>query len=603
MTLLTQTALFLGAALLIVPLLHRLGMATVLGYLVTGLLLGPNLLDMAGNAERVLHFAEYGVVMLLFLIGLELEPSRLWALKRSIFVLGGLQVALTGLLFTGIGLAMGFRPGVSAIGGFGLAMSSTSFVLQLLADKKQLTTRHGRESFAILLFQDIAVIPLLAVLPILAGNSTQDYNLMYFGKVAAVFGLLFAASRVVVRPVFRLIAASGAHELLTAAALFIILGIALLMQQLGLSMALGAFVTGVLLADSPYRHELEASIEPFKGLLLGLFFMAVGMSADIHLLVSKPVLVLGGAFALMGLKFLVLAGIGKLVGNSWSTSVRLGMVLSQGGEFAFVLFSTAVGEKLLPVKLGDQLILIVTLSMALTPLMFLILERWIEPLWKKQEKKREFDKIEDLNNPVIIAGFGRFGQIVARVLRTHKIGFTALEGDARQVDFVRRFGNNIYYGNPSNLDLLRSAHLDKAKVFILAIDDVNDSIRTANQVRHYYPNLPILARARDRRHAYMLMDMGVNVIFRETFLSSLDLARQTLVELGYDPERARRSVEMFRDYDERLLKRQQAFYQDEESLIASNKQAMAELEELFESDARATRRQDDGVDGEVGDPA
>lgn len=590
MTLLSQTALFLGAALLIVPLCHRLGLATVLGYLVTGLILGPNLLDVAGNTRNVMHFAEYGVVMLLFLIGLELEPSRLWALRRSIFILGGLQVALTGALFTGIGLMLGFKPVVSAIAGFGLAMSSTSFVLQLLAEKKQLTARHGRESFAILLFQDMAVIPMLAVLPLLSGNGAQDYNLIYFGKVFAVFGLLIAASRFVVRPVFRMIAASGAHELLTAAALFIVVGITLLMEYLGLSMALGAFVTGVLLADSPYRHELEASIQPFKGLLLGLFFMAVGMSADIHQLIKTPLLIVGGALGLMAMKFLVLAAIGRLAGNNWPTSIRLGMVLSQGGEFAFVLFSTAAGYKLLPGKLGDQLILIVTLSMALTPLVFWVLERWIEPLWKQQEK-REFDKIEDLDSPVVIAGFGRFGQIVARVLRTHKIGFTALEGDARQVDFVRRFGNNVYYGNPSNLDLLRSAHLDRAKVFILAIDDVDDSIRTANQVRHYYPNLTILARARDRRHAYMLMDLGVNVIFRETFLSSLDLARQTLVELGYDPARARRSVEMFRDYDEKLLKRQQLIYHDEESLIASNQAAMKELEDLFESDERALRQQ------------
>ena len=598
MTLLTQTALFLGAALLIVPLGHRLGLATVLGYLLTGLILGPNLLDVAGNAGNVMHFAEYGVVMLLFLIGLELEPSRLWALKRQIFVLGGLQVMLTGLLFTCIGLLFGLKPVVAAIAGFGLSMSSTSFVLQLLADKKQLSAKHGRKSFAILLFQDIAVIPLLAVLPLLSGNSTQEYNLAYFGKVFAVFGLLIVASRFVVRPVFRVIAASGANELLTAAALFIILGITLLMEYLGLSMALGAFVTGVLLADSPYRHELEASIQPFKGLLLGLFFMAVGMSADIHLLISHPLLMIGGALGLMAMKFAVLAGIGKALGNTWQTSIRLGMVLSQGGEFAFVLFSTAAGYKLLPGKLGDQLILIVTLSMALTPLAFMILAKWIEPLWGQKEK-REFDKIEDHDNPVVIAGFGRFGQIVARVLRTHKIGFTALEGDARQVDFVRRFGNNIYYGNPSNLDLLRAAHLDKAKVFILAIDDVDDSIRTAVQVRHYFPNLPILARARDRRHAYMLMDLGVKVIFRETFLSSLDLARQTLVELGYDPARAERSVRTFRDYDEKLLKRQQAFYHDEESLIASNKEAMKDLEELFDSDEKALRKQMAEAEGKI----
>ncbi|WP_297920602.1 monovalent cation:proton antiporter-2 (CPA2) family protein [uncultured Agitococcus sp.] len=588
MTLLGQAAIFLGAALLVVPLCHRLGLATVLGYLITGILIGPNLLDLAGDANTVLHFAEFGVVMLLFIIGLELEPSRLWVLKRSIFVLGGLQVFVTGCLFSAIGVALDFSLVTSCIAGFGLAMSSTAFVMQLLAEKKQLTTRHGREAFAILLFQDMAVIPLLAILPILSGGGNQEYNLTYFAKVIGVFVLLIAASRVVIRPVFRLIAASKANELLTAAALFIIIGIAVVMDKLGLSMALGAFVTGVLLADSEYRHELEANIQPFKGLLLGLFFMAVGMSTDMHRLTNEPLLIVGGAIALMTLKFLVLIIIGKFVGNPWQTSIRLGVSLAQGGEFAFVLFSSATGLKLLPSELSDRLILIVTLSMALTPLAFFLLEKLVEPLWNKQEK-RAFDEIhaDDHENPVVIAGFGRFGQIIARVLKMHKIPFTALEGDARQVDFVRRFGNKIYYGNPSHVEMLRAAKLDKAKVFILAIDDVNDSIRTAMQVRHYYPHLTILARARDRRHSYQLMDIGVHVVTRELFASSLDVAQKALIEAGLSPERAAQGIQKFREYDEQLLIRQQAFYQDEESLIASNKQAMRDLEELFESDERA----------------
>jgi glutathione-regulated potassium-efflux system protein KefB len=592
MTLLTQAAVFLGAAILVVPLCHRFGLATVLGYLITGILIGPNVLDLAGDANTVLHFAEFGVVMLLFVIGLELEPSRLWVLRRSIFVLGGLQVMVTGALFTAFGVAIGFSVTTSFIAGFGLAMSSTAFVMQLLAEKKQLTARHGRESFAILLFQDMAVIPLLAILPILSGGGTQEYNLTYFAKVIGVFSLLILASRFVIRPFFRLVAASKANELLTAAALFIIIGIALAMDKLGLSMALGAFVTGVLLADSEYRHEIEANIQPFKGLLLGLFFMAVGMSTDMHRLINEPLLIVGGAVLLMSLKFIILVLIGKWVGNPWQTSIRLGITLAQGGEFAFVLFSSATTLKLLPLELSDRLILIVTLSMALTPLAFYLLEKLIEPRWNKQEK-RAFDEIaaDDHENPVVIAGFGRFGQIIARVLRMHKIRFTALEGDARQVDFVRRFGNNIYYGNPSHIEMLRAAKLDKAKVFILAIDDVNDSIRTAMQVRHYYPHLTILARARDRRHAYQLMDIGVKVITRELFASSLEIAEQALIGAGLSPERAKQGVDKFKAYDEQLLKRQQAFYHDEESLIASNKEAMQELEDLFESDERAALQQ------------
>lgn len=593
MTLLAQSAVFLGAALFVVPLCHRFGLATVLGYLITGIIIGPNFFDLAGDADTVLHFAEFGVVMLLFVIGLELEPSRLWVLRRSIFVLGGLQVMVTGTGFTGIGIFLGFDLTTSAIAGFGLAMSSTAFVMQLLAEKKQLTARHGRESFAILLFQDMAVIPLLAILPILSGTGSQEYNLTYFAKVIGVFSLLIIGSRVIIRPVFRLIAASKANELLTAAALFIIIGIALVMDTLGLSMALGAFVTGVLLADSEYRHELEANIQPFKGLLLGLFFMAVGMSTDMNRLIHEPLLIIGGAIGLMTLKFTVLVLIGKWVGNPWHTSIRLGVSLAQGGEFAFVLFSSATSLHLLPTELSDRLILIVTLSMALTPLAFYILEKVIEPRWVTKDK-RAFDEVhaDDHENPVVIAGFGRFGQIIARVLRMHKIRFTALEGDARQVDFVRRFGNNIYYGNPSNIEMLRAAKLDKAKVFILAIDDVNDSIRTAMQVRHYYPHLTILARARDRRHAYQLMDIGVKVITRELYASSLEVAEKTLIEIGLMPERARQSVATFRMYDEQLLVRQQAFYQDEASLIASNKEAMIDLEELFESDERAAQKQD-----------
>lgn len=591
MTLLGQATIFLGAALLIVPLCHRFGLATVLGYLITGILIGPNMLDVAGDAQTVLHFAEFGVVMLLFVIGLELEPSRLWVLKRSIFVLGGLQVFVTGCLFSTIGLALDFSLVTSCIAGFGLAMSSTAFVMQLLADKKQLTTRHGREAFAILLFQDIAVIPLLAVLPILSGTGTQEYNLTYFAKVIGVFALLIIASRIVIRPIFRLIAASKANELLTAAALFIIIGIAVVMDKLGLSMALGAFVTGVLLADSEYRHELEANIQPFKGLLLGLFFMAVGMSTDMYRLINEPLLIIGGAMLLMSLKFIVLIVIGKIVGNTWQTSIRLGVTLAQGGEFAFVLFSSATGLKLLPVELSDRLILIVTLSMALTPLAFFLLARFVEPLWNKAEK-RDFDEIaaDDHDNPVVIAGFGRFGQIIARILKMHKISFTAIEGDARQVDFVRRFGNKIYYGNPSHIEMLRAAKLDKAKVFILAVDEVNDSIRIAMQVRHYFPHLRILARARDRRHAYQLMDIGVQVIRRELYASSLEIALHALIEVGLSPERAAQGVQQFRDYDEKLLIRQQAFYQDEESLIASNKQAMRDLEELFDSDENFTKK-------------
>ncbi|MGO3081799.1 MAG: monovalent cation:proton antiporter-2 (CPA2) family protein, partial [Psychrobacter celer] len=591
--LMLQATIFLGAALLFVPLGKRFGIATVLGYLITGLILGPSGLDVAGNAESLLHFSEFGVVMLLFIIGLELQPSRLWALRRSIFVLGGLQVGLTGMLlmwllhqFFSLALDTAF------IVGFGLALSSTAFVLQILTEKQQLSSTHGREAFTILLFQDIAVIPLLAVIPFLSGVREQSYDLLYFGKVFAVFAGLIFASRYVVRPFFKFVASSGASELLTAVALFIVIGVSILMGQIGLSMALGAFLTGVLLADSEYRHELEASIEPFKGLLLGLFFMSVGMLTDVKLILAEPIFIIGCAIALMVIKFAVITAIAKVSGNRWPTSIRLGVTLAQGGEFAFVLFSVASAQNVLRPEVANTLNLIVTISMALTPLAFLLLEKIGEPLFAKSKPSREYDAIPDHEHQVIIAGFGRVGQIIGRVLRMHNIEFTAIERSANRVDFVRKFGNQVYYGDPKNPEILRAAGIKKARVFILAIDDLDRSITTAQYLRKNYPDMIVLARARDRQHYYRLREVGVRHIWRETYLSSLDMSRESLQLLGISPEKARETVQTFRDYDDDLIERQQAIYGDEASLIESAQSAMAELESLFDEDIDKARKMD-----------
>jgi glutathione-regulated potassium-efflux system protein KefB len=592
MSMLLQATIFLGAAVILVPLGRRFGLASVLGYLLTGIVLGPSLFNVAGDTEAVMHLAEYGVVMLLFVIGLELQPSRLWALRRSIFMMGGLQVGLTGGLLMLIVWKLFDRPlDSSFVIGFGLALSSTAFVLQLLTEKQQLASTHGRKGFSILLFQDIAVIPLLAILPLLSGARDQHYDLAYFSTVIAVFGGLILASRFVVRPFFRFVALSGATELLTAVALFIVMGVALLMDQLGISMALGAFLTGVLLADSEYRHELEASIEPFKGLLLGLFFMSVGMSTQLNLMITMPVLIIGGAVGLMLIKFAVLALIARLSGQRWPTSVRLGFTLAQGGEFAFVLFNTATQQNVLDASIVAPLNLIVTLSMALTPLSFLLLEKWINPFFASMRPERKYDQIPDNEHQVIIAGFGRVGQIIGRVLRMHNIEFTAIEKSVRQVDFVRKFGNQVYYGDPTNPDLLRAAGIQKARLFILALDDVEKSIRTARQLRVTYPDLIILARARDRQHVYRLREMGVHAIWRDTYLSALDMARVGLNKMGISEEHASRSIELFREYDERLLTRQQAIYDDEAEMLATAKAAATELEGLFDSDQRAKRHQ------------
>lgn len=590
-SMLELATIFLGAAIIIVPLGKRLGIATVLGYLLTGLIIStllPNL-----NSADILHFAEFGVVLLLFIIGLELQPSRLWALRRSIFMLGGLQMGITGAgIMVFMWLVAGRPLDTSFIVGMGLALSSTAFVLQILTEKQQLGSTHGREAFSILLFQDMAVIPLLAILPLLSGAREQHYDVVYFATVIGVFAGLIFVSRFVVRPFFKFVAQSGAQELLTAIALFIVIGVSMLMHKLDISMALGAFLTGVLLADSEYRHELESSIEPFKGLLLGLFFISVGMVADVKLVATMPLVIVGGAMLLMVFKFAVLAVIARLSGNRIGPSIRLGVVLAQGGEFAFVVFSAAMQQGVLSKDIMDILLMVVTMSMALTPLAFWLLERFIEPRLVARTPAPEYDQIPEHEHPVIIAGFGRFGQIIGRVLRMHNIEFTAIEKSIHRVDFVRKFGNEIYYGDPNNPELLRAAGIAHTKLFILAIDNVERSIKTAHYLHTHYPNLTIMARARDRQHYYRLREAGVKLIWRETYLTSVDLAREALTILGIPADKARKSVDFFREYDERLIERQRAVYDDEASLIESAKAANNELESLFDSDHHVTVRHD-----------
>lgn len=587
-----DATIFLGAAVILIPLAKRFGIATVLGYLFTGLLLGPSFLKVAGNPDDLLHFSEFGVVLLLFIIGLELQPSRLWALRQQIFVLGGLQVIVTGVVLMLLSwYFLDIRLSNSFVIGFGLALSSTAFVLQLLGKKKQLSTTHGQQAFTILLFQDIAVIPLLAALPFLSGAQEQNYDWIYFAKVISIFVGMIFVSRFVVRPFFKFVASSNVTELLTATALFIILGVSLLMNYIGLSMALGAFLTGVLLADSEYRHELQASIEPFKGLLLGLFFMSVGMLINVKLIVAKPLLIIGLAGLLMLIKFVVLTIIARLMGNKNESSIRLGVTLAQGGEFAFVLFSVATAQHLLTREQQNILNLVVTVSMAMTPLAFLLLEKIGNPLFAKATPSKEYDKIPNHEHAVVIAGFGRVGQIIGRVLRMHNIEFTAIEKSANQVDFVRKFGNQVYYGNPKNPEILRAAGLENAKVFIIAIGDIELSETVAAYAVRNYPHLTILARAKNREHYYRLRDVGVKYIWRETYLTSLDMSRETLEILGMDPKTARKTVQMFRDYDDALIERQRAIYQDEAEMIASAQSAIQELESLFDSDMTTAKHE------------
>lgn len=589
MTLLAEIAVFLAAAVVAVPLFRRFRLGAVLGYLAAGVIIGPWCLKFVTEVDNILHFAELGVVLLLFVIGLELQPSRLWVLRRSVFGLGGAQVLITGAVLGAIALAFGMTVQSAVVVGLGLAMSSTAFVLQILAEKGQLTARHGRSSFAILLFQDIAVIPLLALIPLLgaramdlSGSSTWLAALTAIGVIVAVV----VGGRYLLRPILHAIAVSGIREIFTAATLLVVIGTSLLMTSVGLSMPLGAFLAGVLLADSDYRHELEADIEPFKGLLLGLFFISVGMSADLGLIISHPFAIFGATAALMAVKAAILLGIGRLSGHSWKSSRGLAVALCQGGEFAFVLFALAADSGILGRTLTDSLVIVVTLSMALTPLAF-VLNDVVIAGWLRKPVEEKFDEIDAGENRVIIAGFGRVGQIVGRLLRAKRISFTALDKSAAQVETVRRFGSRAYYGDASRPDMLLAAKADKAEILVLAIDDVESSLRTAETAKKHFPNLRIYARARNRFHAYRLMDIGVDYLIRETYGSSLELTQQVLRGLSLTEWEAQDAVATFRRHDEQFLARQHAVYHDETQLIQSSKEAVQELESLLQSDTES----------------
>jgi len=554
---------FLLAAVIAVPLFKRFGLGAVLGYLAAGVVLGPFGAKVVPDAAPVLTASEIGVVMMLFVIGLELSPARLWVMRRPVFGMGGLQVLLSGLA---------------------LALSSTAVSLQLLSERKALNTEHGRTGFAILLFQDIAAIPLIAAVPLLGAAAASPDPIWHdvlkaVGAIAAVV----IGGRVLLRQLFRLAARIGVPEMLTASALFAVLGAGWVMHLAGLSMGLGAFLAGVLLADSEFRHEIESQIEPFKGLLLGLFFMAVGMSIDLKLIAAEPGMIVLGTCVLLLVKSLVLFTIARRLGRmGWREALQLAAVMALGGEFAFVVLSEAVKARLIDEALQNRLIAIVGLSMALTPLSVIAASRVLRA-HPDRAPAREFDALPSGHPQVILAGFGRFGQIVARMLVAQKIPFVALETDATQVDFVRRFGNAVYYGDPSRPDLLRSAGAAHAVLFINAIDSAEANIRVTRVVRRLYPNMRIFARAHDRRHAWQLMDLGAQVT-RETFASGLEMGRDVLVALGMSEEQATQRVQKFRRHDEELLTTQHLIYDDEAALLESAKQARSELEQLFEAD-------------------
>jgi len=585
MDLMQEAFVYLVAALVMVPLSKRLGFGSVLGYLVAGIVIGPSTLGLIKDPDHILHFAELGVVFLLFIIGLELRPSRLWVMRKMVFGLGTAQMLVTAVAITLVGMLFGLEQKAALIIGLILALSSTAFVLQMLAEKKQLTTTHGRAAFSILLLQDLAVIPLIAVLPMLGATAVDSSSLVNFALAIATIGGLIIGGRHLLRPVLRLSAASGIPEIFTATALLVVIGAALLMQLAGLSMVLGAFIAGMLLADSEFRHELEADIAPFKGLLLGLFFIAVGMSVNLDLLFQQPVTIALIVFALVATKALVLFPLARLfsIGDKTS-SISLAIVLAQGGEFAFVLFGIAGRTELLDATLIDQLILAVAVSMLLTPIAYLFTERLSLTFNKPVEPV--YDKMQNQHHEVIIAGFGRFGQIVGRVLAMTGKQFTALDIDPSQVDVVRSYGNVVHFGDTSKLELLRAAGAGQAKLFVLAVGNVESSIRTAETVTRHFPNLTIVARARNRHHQHHLMDLGIKYIYRETLMSSLAMSEQVLLDLGFDGDRSKQIVQSFEERDARLIQEQHAIQNDDEQLVQSAREAAHELEILLKDDSR-----------------
>ncbi|MGB5694503.1 MAG: monovalent cation:proton antiporter-2 (CPA2) family protein [Polyangiales bacterium] len=594
-----QAFVYLCAAVIAVPIAKRLGLGSVLGYLLAGMVIGPFGLGLIGaEGEDVMHFAEFGVVMMLFLIGLELQPSLLWRMRGPIAGLGGLQVAVTTGCIAAVAIAVGQTWTAALAVGMILALSSTAIVLQTLSEKGLVNTDGGQSAFAVLLFQDIAVIPMLAVLPLLAllpKASSVDTEraaswvegLPAWAQTVAVLASVMAiivGGRYLLRPLFRFIASTRQSEIFTAAALLLVIGIALLMAQVGLSPALGTFIAGVVLANSEYRHELEADIEPFKGLLLGVFFIAVGASVDFSLIESDPGQIAAVVGTLIALKFFVLLLLGRLFGMGLDQNLMFAFSLAQGGEFAFVLFSFASQQGVIEPATTQTLIAAVAISMATTPLLIMINEKILQPrLGTRERQEREPDRVDE-TNAVIIAGFGRVGGIVGRLLRASGVGATVLEYDSDHVELLRKLGLKVFYGDASRLDLLRAAGADQASVILIALDDHEKSLGLIDTVQKHFPHLKILARARGRLEAYEVLDKGVKQVYRETYDTSLRMGVDALRALGVRGYQAHRAAATFRRHDEGSLLALARARHDQSSYLSAAREHIRTLEQTMLED-------------------
>ncbi len=588
---LVSTVYFLAATCVAVPLFKKLGLGSILGYLAAGVLVGPFGLKLFQDPKALIHFAEIGVVFLMFVIGLELNLTKLWSMRRDVFGLGSLQLLVTGLM---IGLSVKFfyvfgeiSVSTSLLIGTTMALSSTAFAIQILKEKNELQTNYGQSAFSILLFQDLAVIPIMALIPMLmvqgVSHSNSSLDILGIIKPITVILVVLFLGRFLFRYILRIIAQSKAKEVFTAVSLLLVIGVSLVMESVGLSMALGAFLSGVILADSEYRHELEADIEPFKGLLLGLFFMAVGMNINIDMVLQNPLMIFLLTLSLMTYKFLTLWFLGKLMGKTQINSKLMAILLCQSGEFGFVIFGLAESGKIFDIAIIETLTVVITFSMVLTPMALFVFEKFNKV--KTSNDPKVYDTNYELQEPqVIIAGYGRYGQIAARLLMMQKVPFTALDHSPENVATALKFGYKIYYGDATRVDLLNTAGVAHAKIFLIAIDDVDVSLKLAATLKHNFPHLKVFARVRNRQHVFDMMKVGAQAIHRELFSSSLDMAEDILKELGMEPQKAKFLVEKFKQHDENLLKSQFEFMDDEKLYINKTREMNLQLEQLLKID-------------------
>ncbi|MDM0077198.1 glutathione-regulated potassium-efflux system protein KefC [Variovorax sp. J2P1-59] len=597
---LVNSLIYLGAAVLVVPLSKALGLGSIIGYLAAGIAIGPWGLGLVTNVEDILHFAEFGVVLMLFLVGLELEPKRLWSLRQPIFGWGSAQVLACAAVLFMAGWAAGANWRVALVAALGLALSSTAIALQVLGERNLLLTSSGQAGFSILLFQDVAAIPILALLPLLAvgadaGEGMTGLERTLEGlKIVAVIGGIVLGGRLALRPLLRWIARSNTPEIFTAAALLLVVAIAALMQFIGLSMALGAFLAGVLLAESEYRRELETDIEPFKGLLLGLFFIAVGMSIDFGVLLAQPGLMAVVVVGFMLLKFGVIYALGKLMDIPYQQRPVFTLLLAQGGEFAFVVFQAA-GPNVLPHGIASFLIGAVALSMLISPLLLVAIDKWVLPRYSAHAPTSMEEISEQQDAKVVICGFGRYGQIVGRMLSAQGLKITVLDHDPDTIESLREFGFRVFYGDATRLDLLRTAGAGTAKVLVVAVDDTEQSLEIVDLAQKHFPNARIVARARNVAHLYQLLDRKVEFVEREVFESSLRSARSVLEGLGWPAHEARETAMRFRRRNIELMHETYPHYKDRTKLIAVAKEGRQQFQEQMARE-REERRQRTGLD-------